>query len=203
MDCELRWEFPLFFQKPLTIPLHSPNSKAICLPLGLCKGTVKELKHYRPFITLRLRQNGWIFEIHSNVWKLFYFDWNLFEICSWIFAIAQHRFRQWFGTEQAPSHYMNQCWPRCLSHITSLANYVLWGESMVRGIDGFPAYKCSVIWGFDVFFDIDLNELLNNLANCWQFEMHWCLCDISVMECCHLFHKKSRTLMHISCRIVL
>ena len=31
------------FQTPVTVPLHSPNGRqATCLPLGLCKGTVKE-----------------------------------------------------------------------------------------------------------------------------------------------------------------
>ena len=34
------WEFPPFFQMPLTIPLHSPNGRQ--MPLGLCKETVKE-----------------------------------------------------------------------------------------------------------------------------------------------------------------
>ena len=30
------------FYTPLTVPLHSPNGRQICLPLGLCGGTVKE-----------------------------------------------------------------------------------------------------------------------------------------------------------------
>ena len=32
-----QWEFQLFFQTSVTVPLHCN-----CLPLGLCKGTVKE-----------------------------------------------------------------------------------------------------------------------------------------------------------------
>ena len=36
-DC---WEFSVF-QRPLTVPLHSPNDRR-CLPLVLCKETVKK-----------------------------------------------------------------------------------------------------------------------------------------------------------------
>ena len=37
-----QWEFPNVFETPVTVPLHCLNGN--CLPLGLCKGTVKESK---------------------------------------------------------------------------------------------------------------------------------------------------------------
>ena len=43
------------------------------------------------------------------------FYWNLFPEVQ--LTINQHWFRWWLGTEQATSHYLNQCWPSSLTHI--------------------------------------------------------------------------------------
>ena len=43
------------------------------------------------------------------------FHWSLF--LRGKLTISQLRFRLWLGTEQATSHYLNQCWPSSLTHI--------------------------------------------------------------------------------------
>ena len=41
--------------------------------------------------------------------------WNLFWRTQ--LTVSLHWFRWWLGAEQATSHYLNQCWPRSLTHI--------------------------------------------------------------------------------------
>ena len=43
------------------------------------------------------------------------FHWNLFPMVKLI--VCQHWFRKWLGTTQVTSHYLNQWWPRLLTHI--------------------------------------------------------------------------------------
>ena len=45
----------------------------------------------------------------------FKFHWSLFPGVKLI--IRQHWFRQWLSTEQATSHYLNQCWTSSLTHL--------------------------------------------------------------------------------------
>ena len=45
----------------------------------------------------------------------FEFHWNVFPLVQ--LTISQHWFRQWLGTEQTTSHYLNQCWHSSLTHI--------------------------------------------------------------------------------------
>ena len=45
----------------------------------------------------------------------FEFHWSLFLKVQ--LTISQCWFRWWLGAEQATSHYLNQCWPRSLTHI--------------------------------------------------------------------------------------
>ena len=45
MGSRAQWEFPPFFQAPVTVPLLSRSGRqmpAVCLPLWLCKGIVEE-----------------------------------------------------------------------------------------------------------------------------------------------------------------
>ena len=46
------------------------------------------------------------------------FHWRLFLRVQ--FTISQHWFRWWLGAGQAPSHYLNQCWPHSLTQICSI-----------------------------------------------------------------------------------
>ena len=46
--------------------------------------------------------------------KCIFFNWNLFQL-----TIIQHWFRQWLGAKEAKSHYLNQCWPSSLMHISA------------------------------------------------------------------------------------
>ena len=56
-------------------------------------------------------------------WKCFYFDshfnWSLFLRSQ--LAISEYCLRWWLGAEQAPSHYLMQCWPSSLTHISTLS----------------------------------------------------------------------------------
>ena len=40
-------------------------------------------------------------------------------------TISQHSFRLWLGAEQAPSHYLNQCWPSSPTHTCGLGKDLL------------------------------------------------------------------------------
>ena len=44
------------------------------------------------------------------------YHWSLFPRVQ--LTIFQHWFRYWLGTEQATSHYLNQCWPNSTTHIS-------------------------------------------------------------------------------------
>ena len=68
------------------------------------------------FNTLRLRQNGRYFAddtfkcifLNENVWiSIKKINWNLFQRVH--LTIFKHWFIYWLGTNQATSHYMNQC----------------------------------------------------------------------------------------------
>ena len=60
-----------------------------------------------------------IFSDEFSWMKIFTF-WLKFHCClspMVQLTIIKHWFRQWLGTEQATSHYMNQCWPDSPTHI--------------------------------------------------------------------------------------
>ena len=61
---------PTFFFKTLmAVPLQTPNDKQ-CLPLGLCKGTVKESTTARPPLRGNVSLFG-TFVIHVMAWEYF------------------------------------------------------------------------------------------------------------------------------------
>ena len=51
-------------------------------------------------------------------------------------AMSQHWFKYWLGTEQATSHYLNQCWPSSPMHICGITR-VRWVNSL---------WPSDVIW---------------------------------------------------------
>ena len=82
--------------------------------------------------------NGWVNNSEPGDWDtiapimtslqciywLTFFIWSSFnEVCSW-WCNSAHWFRQWFGTAQATSHYLNQRLSSLSTHICS--NRSLW-----------------------------------------------------------------------------
>ena len=76
----LTWSvgIPTVFQTPVTVPLHSPTA-GNCLPLGLCKGTVKESREVRKdqwapdiarsFFCTIVSTDGWAFGVSSKFYQ--------------------------------------------------------------------------------------------------------------------------------------
>ena len=79
--------------------------------------------HQNMFNILRLRQKGSQFTEHISSsfssMKIVVFCWkfhqNMFPRVQ--LTRSKHRFRSWLGTNQVTSHYLNQGWPRLLTHV--------------------------------------------------------------------------------------
>ena len=66
-------------------------------------------------------------------------------------ATTQHWFRLWLGSEQAASHYLNQCWPQSLTHICGTrGRWVNWGQDFTR--DAWICYKCTLSLRWPEYF---------------------------------------------------
>ena len=80
------------------------------------------------------------------------FVWNMFfEV---LFTRNQHWFRWWLGTWQVPSHYLNQCWPKCLT---------LYGFIKPQLTFGYPWYIHAVV-EYSLKLD-DIKSFLENQCN--------------------------------------
>ena len=88
-------------------------------------------------------------ELHKSKFTPFWAcPWHLFLRVQ--LTIFEHWFRQWLGTIQATSHYLNQCWPNSPTHIYSSRggwiNYILiwhlfvsWGLINILADPMFPS----------------------------------------------------------------
>ena len=73
----------------------------------------------------------------------FEFQWSLFLRIQLI--TFQHWFRKWLGTDQATSHYLNQCWPSSLTHIC--------GTSGGWGGGGGVKLGCHLVFNLIIAYD--------------------------------------------------
>ena len=55
--------------------------------------------------------------------------WNMFQKAQ--LRMVLHRFKQWLGTWQATSHYLNQWWPSLVTHIC--ISWPQWFKSLAPG----------------------------------------------------------------------
>ena len=83
---------------------------------------------------------------------------------------SQHWFREWFDTEQATSHYLNQCWPSSLTLIYPNQQHGLQFHSFYSG--------CFLThWGRDkiaAIFQTTFSKSFSymNIVEFW-FKFHW------------------------------
>ena len=92
-------------------------------------------------------------------------------------TITQHWFRWWLGTELAPSHFLNQCWPNSLTHICGTK--AIWVNSYESRPTNFVK-QCHDLWEVNImglFLDMrsegvsktlmrSFIEYLLNVKNC-------------------------------------
>ena len=104
----------------------------------------------------------------------FKFHWNWFPGVQ--LTIRQHWFRWCLGTDQATSHYLNQCWPDSLMHIcgTRGRSFISWRFGCNKSVEcNLERMRIIPYLGWcvhQILPQILKNIIISAAASCWLFD---------------------------------
>ena len=117
------------------------------------------------------------FQMHFSWMKSFVF-WLKFHGKLFLriqLTITKYWFRWWLGAEYAASHYLNQCWPKSLTHICSTGMGVEVGGGGGVGGGGMSQYATTEVEGLWLWQD--------DSKNCALWKHGFILCLLSWWAC--------------------